>query len=142
MIGVTLLIQLKSRVKSIIDRTDEFVAVLDPCVPPEFIGAVLNVRNQAVVLLKNVNKIIRELREIYGCAEDSDCGCVGTATPCGSFTDQTSCVQQQGCTWHLAIDPPVCVGTATPCSDIGPIEGCANQAGCSDGTCGDNGFCQ
>ncbi len=133
---------LKGRVKWIINRADDSLAgLLDPC-PVEIIGAVLNVKAEAVVLLKTVNKIIRKLRELYGCTEDSDCGCVGTATPCESFKDQDSCVQQQGCIWDIAIDPAACIGTPTPCSDIGPIEGCANQAGCSGGICGEDGFCQ
>ncbi|MBW1859954.1 MAG: hypothetical protein JRI70_07755 [Deltaproteobacteria bacterium] len=130
-------IQLKGRVKSIIRSIDEYQP--DPCAPDEFIGAVFNVRDQAVTLLKNVKRYIRFIKalielKVQTCVDDPDCGCVGTATPCAGL-DQVSCIRQSGCNWDdtRGIDP-FCAGTAEPCSAINATA-CGSQDGCSNASC-------
>lgn len=59
----------KSRVMSIIDNIDDFLAASDPCVPTVFLGAVLNVRAEAVALLENVECLIELIPPDCGTTE-------------------------------------------------------------------------
>jgi hypothetical protein len=135
---------LKFQVKSIIRISDKFLANAPDCLPDEIIGALLNVNNQAVVLKKTVNKIIRKFKEMYGCTEDADCGCNGELIPCSDFTTESDCAGQFGCDWNAAPGVPAyCAPTdviITQCSDIS-YEQCNNRSSCYTMTCVD-GICQ
>lgn len=139
--------RLRRTVKSIIHRIDEFMGVPpEPCVPSEFIGAVLNVRAEAMVMLKNVKRYVSKLEELldfitgFICVDDLDCGCTGDVTPCSSFNTETDCRGQDGCDWILN-DARVgtCTGIAKPCDAINPSE-CPSQDGCANISC-TNGLC-
>lgn len=138
--------ELKRNIKKIINSVDTFLSFPPGPVAPEFLGAVGNLRAQAVIMLKNVNRTIRELKELldfiddFMCSDDIDCGCTGVATPCSSFNTETDCRGQDGCNWILN-DARVgtCIGTAKPCDAINPSE-CTLQDGCANISC-TNGLC-
>lgn len=51
--------------------------------------------------------------------------CQGTPTVCSSFNDQTSCSNQDGCSWSLGS----CGGTCISCKELGFLD-CLSQDGC------------
>jgi len=53
-------------------------------------------------------------------------GCEGTATSCSSFSNETACGNQTGCSWNIK----ECIGTATSCSSFSNETACGNQTGC------------
>lgn len=58
-------------------------------------------------------------------------GCTGSATLCTSFTDESSCNAQSGCSWiSYKGGAYFCAGTATPCSNYTDKTACLGQSGC------------
>ncbi|MHA1287940.1 MAG: OmpL47-type beta-barrel domain-containing protein, partial [Candidatus Thorarchaeota archaeon] len=62
-----------------------------------------------------------------GCSWDSEGPCSGTCTSCSSISDESTCSSQSGCSW----DPADCYGSPTACTSFGTENDCSNQSGCS-----------
>jgi len=54
--------------------------------------------------------------------------CGGTCTPCDRFTDRTSCLAQDGCSWSTKLKK--CTGICTSCNSYQNQSDCEGQSGC------------
>ena len=129
---------IKAASQGIADSVNAYLSVPpDPWVPAAFISALTNVRNASQNIADDA---VQYMSGGGGCIPGVWCGCLGTATSCGVFTEPTSCRAQVGCTWS-DVFLGSCTGTPTVCSEFLSATTCVNQAGCHAGTCID-GTCQ
>jgi prepilin-type N-terminal cleavage/methylation domain-containing protein len=80
----------------------------------------------AIIKIEGLSEIV--FLKTEGVPKEIPAYCGGNCTSCDQFSDKTSCLAQDGCSWNAK--KKVCEGTCTPCNSYQNQTDCQAQSGC------------
>jgi len=81
----------------------------------------------AIITLSGLSEVV--FLKLEGIPKGSPAYCGGICVSCSQYTNRTSCLVQDGCSWNRFLRR--CLGTCTPCENYQNQTDCQGQSGCN-----------